>query len=515
MNPTSRKTATLLNLLFQYLMMALMIVRGIVLPPLALQFIAPDLLGAWLASGNIVQWLMVSEGGAWLFLRQQTALEFGRGDRTALAEVIGSGGLLLCLLGGVIVLVGLGVALLVPGWLHVEAKFSREFITAFILTVIGMGLSLPACIPRAVGHGLQRQIAVNISLLVAEMISLGVSIVLLFAGFGVVALGSGPLVREAIQNVVNWPILAMMLRSLHIRPSFSAAYMKSMTGQIGWTFVNNLSGVMRRNVDALIVSQVFGNPAVLAVEWTKRFWEICSSLVARANTSFTPSLAHLYGEGDLLKFRTISKQLFMVTTVGLGIALGFGLALNEPFVRLWVGGGFYAGADYNLLVGLATVVSAIGFAMIEIMFAAGNVRRPAVAQLIQTVARIGVLFALVPSMGLLSIPLSMLASEVLGGVLYLGLEWKRMLEVPSCEILEHLRAIVRALVIAVVMAKAWEWLPSARTWPMLLAHGAFLGASISLAYYLMEPFVKTKVNSFVGAMVAVRKQTGSFRKGGL
>ena len=496
MKPVSRKAGTLRNMVFEYAMMALMIVRGIVLPPLAARYIDHNLLGAWFASGNIMQWLMVSEGGAWLFLRQRAAVEFGRGDHTALAAVIGSSGIIIVSLGTVTVLLSLSIAPLVPGWLHVDARLSGELVMAFSLTAMGMGLGFLASIPRAVGHGLQRQVAVNTSLLVAESTSLAASIVLLMNGYGLLSLGVGPLIRELLHNLLNWPILVRMLHGLHIRPVVSRAYIKSMTGQMSWTFVNNLSGVMRRNVDALIVSQVFGNSAVLLVEWTKRAWEIFASVVTRASTSFTPALAHLYGEADLPKFRTISAQLFAVIAVALGIALAVGLALNQPFVGLWVGTQFYAGNQYNLVLGLAMVASAIGFTLLEVLFATGNIRRPAIAQLLQTVARLGVLFALVPMVGLLSIPLSMLITESLG-ILYLSLEWQRTLKVPGRDMLKQLLLMGRTLLVALVLALAWMALPHPVSWPGLVLHGVLFGTALVLAFYLVEPFVRFRINGLL------------------
>ena len=199
------------------------------------------------------------------------------------------------------------------------------------------------------------------------------------------------------------------------------------------------------------------------------------------------------------KFRKISGRLFAVTAVVLGITLGVGLALNGPFVELWIGAKFYAGNDYNLLLGLATVASAVGFTLLEVLFATGNIRRPAIAQLAQTIVRIGLLFALVPVVGILSIPLSMLITEVLGGVVYMALEWKRTLSVPGSELFRQFLISVRALVVATVMVIVWQWLPYPGTWPALFAHGAFFGASIMLAFYLAEPFVRSKVNELAAS----------------
>jgi O-antigen/teichoic acid export membrane protein len=504
MTPVSRKIATYLSLGFQYLMLLLMIVRGIIIPPLAARYIDHDLLGAWFASGNIVQWLMISEGGAWLYLRQKTAQEFGRNDKTALSQTIGSGAVILFLLAIVIIGSGLAIASWVPGWMNISGGNARELLLAFSLTVIGMGISLPACIPRAVAHGLQRQIAVNLNLLVAEVISLATIIVMIIKGYGVISLGIGPLVREVVHNLVNWPLLAILLRRIQVRPSVSMEYFRSMSGKMGWTFVNNLGGVMRRNVDALIVSQLFGNSEVLVVEWTKRAWEIFTALTTRASTAFTPAMAHLHGEGDMPKFRSISHRLFIVIAVATGITTGYGLAFNGTFVGLWVGSQFFAGSTFNLLLGLATSISVITFTLMEVLFATGNIRGPAIAQVIVSVARIVLMVLFAPRFGLLSIPLSMLVTETLGGLTYLALQWKHMLLVTWREILMQFLVVARVLVVATGIAWLWARLPGG--WKGLFAHGILFGVALVLALLLTEPSLRSELGKLAGRFL---RRTGN------
>jgi O-antigen/teichoic acid export membrane protein len=497
MSTVSRKIATYHNLVFQYLMMAAMIVRGIIIPPLAARFIDHDLLGAWLASGNIVQWIMVSEGGAWLYLRQRAALEYGRNRHSDLAAVIGSGGIFLFLLGITIAIIGFILAPMIPVWMHVDPKFSSDMALAFSMTVLGYGIGLYAAIPRAVAHGIQKQFVANTNLLIAEICSISASIILLFYGYGILALGVGPLVREGVHNILNWPLFIYMMSKLKIKPLFSWDYFKSTSGQIGWTFLNNLSNVLRNSVDALIVSQVFGNSYVLIVEWTKRAWDIFYTLISRATGSFTPALAHLYGEGDLKKFRDISNMLFSAMAVGLGVTLGFGQAFNQEFVGLWVGSQFYAGDAYNLVLGFAIAASAVSFTLLEVMFATGNIRGPAIVQLLRSLIRIALLFILIPFLGILSIPASILVTEVCVGIVYLTYQWKITLNMTRKSILINQLSIVRAALAGVVLAGLWSVLPGANTWKELITQGAIFGSCLLVMIYLIEPFVRTKVNQIV------------------
>ena len=510
MNDVSRKQATYLNLTFQYFMLGVMIVRGLILPPIAAKFIDHDLLGAWFASGNIVQWLLISEGGAWLYLRQKTAYEYGRNDKKSLSQAIGSGGLCLLLLGALIIGVGLVIAPHIPGLMNVSLEHAGELQLAFTLTVIGVGISLPACIPRAVAHGLQRQVSVNVSQLLAEVISLSVSIWLIVIGYGVLALGVGPLVREIVHNIINWPILLFQLKAISVVPTLSFRYFKEMSRQMGWTFLMNLNRVMRRNVDALIVSQVFGNSAVLVVEWTKRAWELFSSLVLRATSAFTPGLAHLYGEGDVKKVTGIIERLFAIVAIALAFILAFGLMFNFEFVSLWLGSEFYAGDSFNLLLGLSTVAASIAFVVSETLFATGNVKIPAIAQLVFSVIRLLLLFALVPFIGLLAIPLSLLLTDVCGEIIFLLWQWNQKLGISRQDSFRQIFRLMRVLVFAVVMvffakfaltffatSESLQFLSPVDSWVELVLYGVAFALCIFTVLYIAEAFFRNMVNEAV------------------
>jgi O-antigen/teichoic acid export membrane protein len=211
-------------------------------------------------------------------------------------------------------------------------------------------------------------------------------------------------------------------------------------------------------------------------------------------------MAHLHGEGDQPKFRNISGRLFVVIAVATGIALGYGLAFNGSFVSLWVGAQFYAGTEFNLLYGLATAISIITFTLMEVLFATGNIRGPAIAQLLVSAARIALLLMLVPQFGMLSIPLSLLLAEAFGGLTYLAVQWKTMLLMSWQDLARQFLVVARVLVIAVGISWLWVQFPAAAAWRELFLRGVLFGVALMLAIYLAESSVRSSVNGVIGRL---------------
>src|SRR5207244_766120 len=71
--PILRRAAAVTSLAFGYSSTALMMIRGLVLPPIIVHYVPNRLYGIWLASSSVISWIMMSEGGSWLLLRQQAA----------------------------------------------------------------------------------------------------------------------------------------------------------------------------------------------------------------------------------------------------------------------------------------------------------------------------------------------------------------------------------------------------------------------------------------------------------
>jgi Polysaccharide biosynthesis protein len=492
----SRVRATITSLVFQYASVASLILRGLIVPPIAISFIDAELLGAWFASGNVIQLLMMSEGGAWLYLRQQVALHWGRLDGDSVGRVLASGAAIIFGLAVAIALLGTAVNIYLPQVLNLPDSAHDEFSLAFLLAVAGMALGLPASIPRALSHGLQRQVLVNVSSLLSELISLFATIAMLWWGFGLVALGAGPLVREVIQNLINWPALMRLIRIHGISPALTRSDTIAMARQVGWSFTGTLGNTLRRNIDALLVSQLFGNSAVVAVEWTKRAWEVLSLLLTRVSASFSPGLASVYGEGDHNKFRIVASRLVCAITIGAIVMFAGGAALNAGFVGLWVGAKFYLGTEFNLAVGISTCVAVLASTLAEILFASSVIRGPALAQVGQVCVRLVLLALLQRKIGLLSIPVSAVLAEVAFYMPYLCRQIARHVGMIWRDVAGFAMLLFRVAVSTVAASVFWVLWPI-DTWGRFIAV-ALGGVLCGLALLaIVEPKVSHSLRGLV------------------
>lgn len=511
--PVSRRLATIANLVYQYAMIGTALVRGVVLTPFVLHYVGDGLYGAWVASLNIMNWLWVSEGGAWLLVRQQVATEFGARNRASLADCIGTGWVLMLL--PAVFFGGAGVLLapVVPGFLEVsDPGDAKELTRAIVIFAIATGLMVIASGPRAVQQGLQRQITVNVLHVAAEVAGLICTIILLFSGWALLSIPAGVLAREIIYNLAVWPLAAVTLRRLRVRPRVSGARFGRMFGLMGWTFMTNLSETLRQNIDGVVVSKCMGNEAVTITDLSKKIWDVGTMVVQRISAAFTPAMAHLFGTGETRLFREIAGKLFAVITIAIALMLGGGWALNEDFMNLWVplaGATRFAGHDYNVLFGLAAGTNLMIFMVCEVLFAAGSIRTPAVVRLIQTVVRIGLLllFMGVLNMGYIAIPLSMLAAIAVSLPHLLVRHWRRVLELTSTDAATQAGMLARSVGLVAVLAAASRLIPGiphANSWVLLAVHGVVFVALAVGALYLTDRFVRTELDR-VAARVLRRR----------
>lgn len=465
--PVSRRTATLVNLSYTYASVGVNVVRGIVLPPLFLEFIADRTLGIWFALSNVLNWIMMSEGGAWLLLRQQTAREFGRGDRTALAEAIGVGGFLLFVLGALVAGACIGLAPFAPGWFDTGGETGRVLALSFAVNGLALALSLPACIPRAVQQGLQRQVGVNVALLLAEIVSVIATIVLLIRGWGVLAIAVGILAREVLHNLFNWPLLVHSLWRLRIRPRFAVGRLRTTVPLMGWTFLSNIGASLRSSVDAFVIGKFLAPELVPATEFSKRIWDLAMNLLMRVSNAFSPGMAHLHGEGDTPRFRAVAGRLLAVLALATGIVLAGGWALNAAFMNIWLPRPLHLGVSYDVAFGVATLLTLLSMMMNDVLFAAGCIRGPSIVSVAQTLLRIAALLLLVGVVGALAMPLSIVAAIVLGGGWYMVQQWRRTLELSRSDAGRQLSILAACAGSAAVVAGLWSLVPVPTSWTML------------------------------------------------
>ncbi len=511
----SRRRATVVNLIYQTSSTGLMLVRGFLLVPLYLYYLDLELYGAWLATGNVLTLIMISEGGATHAIRQETAHALGRADYESLGRTIGAGFIVLHLLTLVAGAIGLGLTFWIGALMGLSGAAGRELTIAFSVAVVATVLSLSAGAPTAVQQGLQRHGLVGTIGLSAEALSVASTALLLVLGWGVLSIAAGMVVREVVRQAALWPLVLWTVRGLGVRIAVSGERIRSIFRLVAWTFTSFSAEVMMKNIDALAVSRFLGNELVPVAILTLRAWDTLGMLLTRLAFSFQPGLAHLHGSGDSPRFRAVASRLLRVAAVAIGVSGAVVLACNGPFVRLWAGEHIFAGHPYNISVGAAMAVWAFVASLSQIVLATGNVRGASLCTLIPMVARTvlllsafsaAVLLGIPKPATLLAIPLSTLLACTLVGGPYLVRQWRKTLQYEPGAAGRELVELGRPLLVGAACGLAWAWLVAPQTWTGLVAGAGGVLVVGCGAMWLLDP------NARAEARAAGRSLSGRFRR---
>jgi O-antigen/teichoic acid export membrane protein len=493
--PVSRRSATVINLIFQNASVVLTVARGILIVPLYLHYINDGLYGAWLASGNVIIWISLSQGGFSYLLRQQTAELYGRGDRAQLGQAIGSGLAITAALSAVAFTLVFVVSPFCAGWFGLTGSDAGQLTWSFFFAGLAMGSSLIAGGFQSVQQGFQRHGGIGAVSLIAEAGSLLFSVVLVIAGWGLLSIGLSFLLRDLINLVAMAMLFRRSVRELAIPVRFERHTARRMLGLTGWTFLNYAGEWIFKSCDAFFVALLLGNRYATVTELTKRAWDVLSIVLCRLSFSFQPGLAHVHGGGDSQKFRAVMDQVLTVVGVSLGIGAGVAWALNEPFMALWVGADKFAGTWYNDLWGVAAGCNVLAFSLGQVLIAAANIRGSAIAQSVANLSRAVILVLLLlpgklgwlpASVVVLAVPVStLLAAGAVNAPLLLR-EWRGTLGLSPRQVGAQLWCPGRALLVAFGLAYLCRWLPVAKTWPRLVLRGVELTGVLVIAACLVD-----------------------------
>jgi O-antigen/teichoic acid export membrane protein len=501
-----RRRNTLILLVFQYILIGVTIVRGIVMVPLYLHYIALSLYGAWLASGNIVSWIALAEGGAGVLIQQQVATFYGRGERRDLSQTVGTGLAILTVLSLLATAIGLALLPWVPAVFHMTGSDAVQLSWAFLLAVLDGFLSMLSGGPYAVQQGLQRSFLTNLVAVLCELASLASTIVLLVTGWGLLAIPMGLIVRDLLNNLFLWALMSRSLLQLKVRIAFSRAKLWTLSRLMGWTWLNRTGQSLMSSIDAFMVSAFLGNEMVAIAVLTRRGWDTLMMFLNRIGVAFTPSMSHLAGAGEAEKFRSVMSRMLCV----LGMLMGMGLALlyafNKSFVTVWVGPTLFAGEWYNLILGAGTMLLVAVFTICQLMLASGNIRGSAIAQISQIALWIGLQAILLPTIGLIGLPISMLAASLTVFVFYVGRQAARLMTAPGesgwpmfLRIMKYF-AVAAVLAGLLVLADQFSIVPLPASWAMLAAQVAAGAILFAIALYILDTAAREQISLLLAAV---------------
>lgn len=399
----------------------LAIVQGVVLVPLYLKYIGAVHYGQWLALGSMVAMLSLIDFGVTSLVTQKTALFHGSGDTKSLQELVSTIIVFGLIISALILVIGIGISFWLPNWIGASGDQLRTLRLAFQVATVDVMLMLLVSMSGSILFGIQKPQAHMTGVFIGTAISIVITVLLLFNGWGILSIACGSLVRPVLALPTNIYAIKKYLCYFLKQPIFNLnpSMFKSFFASAMWLGPSKLSEAMISQVDNIIIVKILQPIDVTMLNLTRKAAEIAVQVVGRLSVSFMSGLSHLRGSNEEEKIRSIVSDLFLVSGYLACCILCGVLILNEDFVSLWTSSNMYAGFAVTILVSIYCLLKIMRIAAYNVVFSHGDVRITSISSFIESALQAGLGIVLCKIFGMIGVVAASIIAVIAGGLIQL------------------------------------------------------------------------------------------------
>ncbi len=420
-NVNRRRTAVW-SAVFGYLAIAVALVRNIVLVPLYLHYVPLDEFGAWMASGAALVQVFLIDFGLSGMLMQRVSLYLGAGDIAQVGVTVGSGLLSSVTLATVLVTLGLALSPLTPLFGSLSPAAAARVLRAFQLAIVTGGFGIVGAAVVGVLRSFHGTFAAGVATVVADLVSVAVTVAALYAGAGLYSLPLGLLSRAlAAILLCGWSLRREIRRYRTLRLSVAGHEVRTLLRGLSYWFATSIAMKLQTQANTVVVAYALGPSAAARYGLTVRAHETIQQLISQLAHAVAPSMAHLYGSGRLDRFREVTHRLLPILGGLAAIGLAVTVCCDRAFVDRWVGPGVYDGDATSVLMAAAIWASTLGYVAYDSLQARGDFRQIAEVFVTTAVLHLVLLAALTP-FGAFGAPAASLMSSLAWAIAF----WSRV-----------------------------------------------------------------------------------------
>lgn len=334
------------------------IVASFFVTPLIITGLGAELYGAWAMIQQIVSYLANYDVRAQGTLKLRLAILQGSRDHGRKRRLVGAALSLFLFTLPVLILVGGVLVSLCPRFITVQASNAGQIRMALAICIanlaIGRLFALPGNVLR--GENMEFRSGGLVALAIAAEALL--MLCAIEAGFGLPGLAlmsiSGLLLSGVIQLVV-------LLRSV---PWFgvnlpSRTEIWEFTRVSIWILISGLAHLLLNASDVLLIGILISPSAAAVYAATGAAVRFSLYPLSQLLSSGNAGIGSLCGTKDWIRLQKLRSEMIVFSLFGCSVIAGPVVALNSAFVPLWVGGGFFAGAEVTLLLTASAVLTSV------------------------------------------------------------------------------------------------------------------------------------------------------------
>ncbi len=404
-----------------------------VITPIIVQLTSPLLYGFWVASLSVLGYLGLVDFGLSVALTRMVAgLSNSKDDLEELNHAASSAFFSFCGMSAIFLIAGLWVSPHIPMWFRIPPVHAGMVVRAFQLVILAGAVGIPLSIFEAIVAGHQRMVVANVARYAVALTGAGMSVGLLYAGYGLMALALSNFFVGIAGGAVNFFFARRYCPSLNIKPSMvTKAHVARLWSFGGHFQMGRIANTVATNTDSIIIAAMLGAAMVTPYVLTARLAVLFSiSIASRAPIAVFPMLSQMFALRETEKLQRAFMMLAQYST-RLALVGGVFLAVaNRQFVSLWVGPGFFGGSLLNMVFVYWVLQDTFYRGTAGMVYASGDLRHWAWASLAEAVVNIMASLLLVGPLGLVGVALGTSIGRTFTTGIYIPYWMCRKVELP-------------------------------------------------------------------------------------
>jgi O-antigen/teichoic acid export membrane protein len=333
------------------------LISWFILTPFILNQLGDRSYGLWALVGSVTAYGLLLNLGITEAVTKYVAEYRAKGEIEQASSIIATGLLLNTGLGLLLIFASVLLAPFFTNIFNVPAAEERTATWLFLLSGIGVSLSIPCGIVSAVLRGLQRFDLLNISGVVATLLTVGATVLVLLSHGGVIGLAiAGIMITLLIQMLNIWLIYQVAPELQFGWRGGSRFHTRTLASYSSALFVMSLGGYLESRSDEIVIGGFLPVASVTPYNLARRLSGLPQTLTEQFLTLLLPMASEIHAKEKPEQLRS----LYIISTrVTLAIFLPIALILvilAKHILTLWIGANY---AQYSYLILILVAASLI------------------------------------------------------------------------------------------------------------------------------------------------------------
>ena len=318
--------------------------------------------------------------------------EVGRMASTLFWTLMGTG-----VLGALVLSV---LALLVPQLIRLPAQRTHTALALVILASATVALTLPAMALEDLCRAFHRFDRVNQVQVGMVALRVALTVAVLSAGKGIVALASVMALLALVRLILLWILAQAGIGGLSLRLfCFDVLRVQEAMRMSSWAFGDDLSRRIAMSADTMIVAGLGGFRQVALLGMGGKLPAHLYQFAIRGLSVMMPSLSRHYSQGDTAQLRKMYGNAFRVCVTGVLPLVVFAGICSRQLMEVWAGTAYRRAGPVLAWLLVFALSQVLEFPSDLVLYSHDRIRQAARFAMIESIAKIAAVLALVVPFG--------------------------------------------------------------------------------------------------------------------